>query len=105
MTRRNPRALEVPSRGMPLVSKPGEAPEPAALAAVGRRLGVAFHDGESLVRALTHSSFANENPLRVDGRPTANNERDEFLGDAVLDLAASHLIMERFPESAEGELS
>src|SRR5579859_3812558 len=90
---------------MPLISKAGEKPGGEALEGVYSRLGVRFRDPEALVRALTHSSFANENPLRTDGAPTANNERDEFLGDAVLDLAASHLIMERFPSAAEGELS
>jgi ribonuclease-3 len=90
---------------MPLVSKPGETPDSGAVEAARRRLGVRLDDPEALVRALTHSSFANENPIRIDGKPTANNERDEFLGDAVLDLAASHLIMERFPSAAEGELS
>src|SRR4051812_7024508 len=90
---------------MPLVSKPGEKPDPEALEAVQQRLRGRVFAAGSLLRPLTHSSFANENPIRIDGRPTINNERDEFLGDAVLDLAASHLIMERFPGSAEGELS
>lgn len=84
---------------------PGETPDAKTLAAIYAQLGVRFASAEVLVRALTHSSWANENPILPDGRQTGNNERDEFLGDAVLDLAASHLIMERFPRATEGELS
>lgn len=91
--------------GMPLVGKPGERPDEQLLEKLQQQLGVRFRDPEVLVRAVTHASWANENPVRVDGAPTQNNERDEFLGDAVLDLATSHLIMERFPISNEGELS
>lgn len=91
--------------GMPLVHKPGDSPAEKTLARAEKLLGFRFNDSESLIRALTHASYANENPLRTDGQPTLNNERDEFLGDAVLDLATSHLIMERFPNSPEGELS
>src|SRR5215475_7744501 len=50
--------------------------------------------------ALTHKSYVNEH--RDDG---ADNERLEFLGDAVVDLAVSHRLMERFPSADEGELS
>jgi ribonuclease-3 len=51
--------------------------------------------------ALTHRSFVHE------GRPgeAEDNERLEFLGDAVIDLAISHRLMERFPRLSEGELS
>lgn len=54
-----------------------------------------------LEEALTHPSFANEQrgPRRVD------NQRLEFLGDAVLGLCVTELLMERFPEAREGELS
>ena len=91
--------------GMQLVAKPGDTPDPKVVAHAQQLLGIRFQDPEVLVRAMTHASWANENPLRSDGAPTQNNVRDEFLGDAVLDLAASHLIMERFPRSPEGELS
>jgi ribonuclease-3 len=83
---------------------PGHLPNAKTLASIHEQLGVKL-SAEVLLRALTHTSWANENPVLPDGRPTANNERDEFLGDAVLDLAASHLIMERFPKATEGELS
>lgn len=84
---------------------PGETPDPKTFAAICEQLGVHFRSPAVLIRAVTHSTWASENPILPDGRPTENNERDEFLGDAVLDLAASHLIMEKFPRATEGELS
>lgn len=51
--------------------------------------------------ALTHKSWLNEAPS--SGR--ADNERLEFLGDAVLNLAVSDMLMRRFPDRAEGDLS
>jgi len=61
-------------------------------------LAYVFRNRELLERALTHSSYANE-------RATADNERLEFLGDAVLELAVSALLLERYPEAREGQLS
>ncbi len=66
-----------------------------------QRFGYGFREREHLKRALTHRSYANEMRLPA----TDHNERYEFLGDAVLDLAISHLLMEIFPDYAEGELS
>jgi len=60
------------------------------------RLGHRFVRGEHLLDALTHRSFA------VDQE---NNEKLEFLGDAVLSLAMSDVLMARFPEAREGDLS
>ena len=54
-----------------------------------------------LSMALCHSSYVNEQP---QGQ-LVSNERLEFLGDAVLNLAISHLLMRQHPELAEGELS
>jgi ribonuclease III len=65
------------------------------------RLGYSFRDGQRLESALTHKSYVNENPSW--GRP--DNERLEFLGDAVLDLVVGHLLMEAQPTRTEGELS
>lgn len=65
------------------------------------RLGHSFADLSLAVVALTHKSYANEH--RDD--PRVDNERLEFLGDAVVDLAVSHRLMERFPNANEGELS
>lgn len=55
---------------------------------------------EALLRlAVTHSSFVNDHPQELD------NERLEFLGDAVLSLLTSELLYERFPRCREGQLS
>jgi ribonuclease-3 len=76
---------------------------PAAdpVAALEATLGVTFPDRALALAALTHKSWVNEH--REEG--TAHNERLEFLGDAVVDLAVSQRLMERFPEAREGELS
>jgi ribonuclease-3 len=64
------------------------------------RLGYRFQDLARLDQALRHSSFAHENP---EAGPS--NEQMEFLGDAVLALTVSNLLLQHFPESSEGELS
>jgi ribonuclease III len=66
-----------------------------------RRLQLTFTDRSVALTALTHKSYTNEH--RSEGG--ADNERLEFLGDAVVDLAISHRLMERFPAAAEGQLS
>jgi ribonuclease-3 len=70
-------------------------------AALEQTLGHQFHDQRLCETALTHKSWLNESPdeQRVD------NERFEFLGDAVLALVVSDLLMKRFPDHPEGELS
>lgn len=75
-------------------------PEPD-LDAVARALGYRFQDSTLLRDALTHRSFANEYPARGP----RDNERLEFLGDAVLALGASALLWEHFPTASEGELT
>ena len=65
------------------------------------KLGYTFRQPALLEQALRHASFVNE---QGDLRLT-DNERLEFLGDAVLDLAISHLLMELYPEAEEGVLS
>ena len=67
---------------------------------LSKALGYEFGAPELLARALTHRSFANESGNEVD-----DNERLEFLGDAVIGLAVGHELMERFPDVAEGQLS
>lgn len=66
-----------------------------------KRIGASFRKISLLQRALTHKSFANEQKLP----PEEQNERLEFLGDAVLELAVSELLMKRYPEFSEGDLS
>ena len=60
-----------------------------------------FKDKGLLETALTHSSFDNEHHLEKH----QNNERLEFLGDAVLELVSSDVLFRRYPEKLEGELS
>lgn len=67
---------------------------------LAQRLGHRFANLDLLEQALRHSSYAYENP-----ESGGSNERLEFLGDAVLDLTVSTLLLARFPGSSEGELS
>ncbi len=60
-----------------------------------------FKNSSSLKEALTHRSYLNENPDR--GIP--NNERLEFLGDAILELAVTEELYNRFPNYDEGKLT
>jgi ribonuclease-3 len=64
-----------------------------------RALGVGFADPTLLDAALTHRSYAFEQELDV------NNERLEFLGDAVLGLVVTDMAYRTFPDLAEGELA
>jgi ribonuclease-3 len=75
--------------------------ESSAYARLEGLLGHRFADPRLLEEALTHKSFLNENSTA--GR--RHNERLEFLGDAVLGLCVGHLLMERFPDVREGDLS
>ncbi len=73
----------------------------ALLEDLQRKLTYIFHRMDLLSTALTHRSWVNEHP-RPDQE---DNERLEFLGDAVLDLCASDLLIEHFPDFDEGTLS
>lgn len=64
-------------------------------------LGHRFIDRSLLQTALCHRSFLNENQTLCD----SDNERMEFLGDAVLGLCVGHILMQRSPAKKEGELS
>ncbi len=66
-----------------------------------QKLAVQFRDYSLLTRALTHSSFWNERPEAV----LEDNERLEFLGDAVLDFVVGAYLYHHFPEMNEGELT
>ncbi len=68
------------------------------LAQLEKELGYSFSDVSLLLRALTHVSYDRE-------KSAGHNEVLEFLGDAVLDLAISDLLIRNFPEKSEGELS
>ena len=73
--------------------------EENALGSVERALGHRFRDRRLLLRALTHSSFANEDPDAED------NETLEFLGDSILNYLVSQLLFDAFPLEAEGTLT
>ncbi len=71
------------------------------LEALEERLGYQFRDRDLLETALTHRSYANEHA--ADG--ATDNEKLEYLGDAVLDLVVGHRLMDKYPQAREGELS
>ena len=64
-------------------------------------LGYRFVSRELLAQALRHASWCNEQP----GPRPEDNQRLEFLGDAVLSLCVGHRLMKRFPNAHEGDLS
>lgn len=64
------------------------------------KLGYTFKNLSLLEEALTHRSYLNENKSA-----SAHNERLEFLGDAVLELSATHFLYQKFPTKPEGELT
>lgn len=63
--------------------------------------GIEITDEELFKKAVTHSSYTKENSLNS----LLNYERLEFFGDAVLKLAVSEILMKKFPNSNEGELT
>src|SRR5436305_716458 len=108
----NPRMLSrlqaVPS--LPLPKHPKRPPKPAKawnprkpivydLAEFQCRLNYRFRNPALLKMALTHPSISTE----VSGEPY--NQRLEFLGDAVLQLALTHELYQRFPEFGEGPMT
>lgn len=64
-------------------------------------LDFTFGDKSLLTRALTHRSYLNEN----SDLPYLDNERLEFLGDAILDFVAAEFLYQHFPEMSEGDLT
>jgi len=82
------------------VSLPNEHALPEPPAELARRLGISFANISLLTRALTHRSFLNENAHAVE-----DNERLEFLGDAVLDFIVGAWVYHRCPDMAEGDLT
>ena len=65
------------------------------------RIGYTFGDSSLLMTALTHSSYANEHRHEHQ----KDNERLEFLGDAVLELASSVFLFETYPQMPEGDMT
>jgi len=66
-----------------------------------KKLGLSFNNKDLLTQAFVHRSYLNENPeFGLD-----QNERLEFLGDAVLELVVTEELYKQYPEKAEGELT
>ena len=66
-----------------------------------RTIGIKFNDADLLKQAFTHRSFLNEHKA-LKGK---HNERLEFLGDAVLELAITHYLYNEYPDKNEGDLT
>src|ERR1700742_3009576 len=60
-----------------------------------------FRESSLLQQALTHRSYVNEH----EGAGLSDNERLEFLGDAVLDFVSGEMLYQRFPQMPEGDLT
>ncbi len=79
------------TQGSPVEESPRE---------LSKRLGLEITDYRLISRALTHRSYLNEYPEALE-----DNERLEFLGDAVLDFLVGAWLYNRFPEMSEGQLT
>ena len=79
------------TKGDSLLEKPGK---------FAKRINLPINDLLLLQRALTHRSFLNENPHALE-----DNERLEFLGDAVLDFVVGSWLYKHYPEMSEGEMT
>ncbi|MBS4189191.1 ribonuclease III [Bacillus sp. FJAT-49705] len=66
-----------------------------------KKLGIEFKNEKLLKQAFTHSSYVNEHRRK----PNEDNERLEFLGDAVLELTVSKFLFIKYPMMSEGELT
>ena len=70
------------------------------IAKLNKSLGYTFKDGDLLIRSLTHSSF-----LLHTGKQLHNNQRLEFLGDSVIQLALTEELYRKYPDEREGKLT
>jgi ribonuclease-3 len=75
--------------------------EPKDPSGIEKQLGYEFNNKHLLQEALRHSSYVNE----LTNSDLRDNERLEFLGDAVLNLVVGHMLMHTYPELKEGDLS
>jgi len=66
-----------------------------------KKLGIRFKDKGLLEQAFTHRSYLNENV----GKNLEHNERLEFLGDAVIELAVTDYLYKKYPDKPEGDLT
>jgi ribonuclease III len=84
-----------------LIAQSQATPPAPSLQILQQKIGIHFRDPGLLLEAVTHSSFANESP-HVSPR---DNERLEYLGDAVLQLITAEYLYKHHPWAAEGELT
>lgn len=82
-------------------AQPGEIVVSKRMLSFEKKIGYTFRDKKLLRQALTHSSFANEKRLNK----LSNNERLEFLGDAVLELTSSEYLFHEHEKMPEGDLT
>jgi ribonuclease-3 len=75
--------------------------EPASIQELQEKLGFAFQQPERLLEAMTHSSYVNELATPVG----SDNQRLEFLGDAILDFVVGEWLFQRYLDAPEGELT
>jgi ribonuclease III len=83
------------------MSRPDKMTLAERVQALEERLGVSISRRDLALEALTHKTYVNENR----DQNLKDNQRLEFLGDAVVDLAVSHRLMDRCPGVPEGELT
>jgi len=83
-----------------MIENSGVSFHPETAAELAKRLELPFKDYSILYRALTHRSYLNEHPEALE-----DNERLEFLGDAILDFYVAAWLYNHFPEMAEGGLT
>ena len=74
---------------------------PKKLMELEKIIGYQFNNTNNLKEAITHRSFANEHR----NHQMKDNERLEFLGDAILDLIISKYLFDKYPVMPEGDLS
>lgn len=83
-----------------MIYQPNKRQMPESPADLAKRLSLPFTNLHLLIRALTHRSYINEHSDALE-----DNERLEFLGDAVLDFVVGAWLYNHFPEMTEGELT
>ena len=71
------------------------------LSALEKKMNIRFNNTNLLKQALVHKSYINENPQF----PVDHNERLEFLGDAVLELAVTEYLFKHYPRTPEGDMT
>lgn len=88
-------------RGLPQKNGTFSETVKESFAILQQELGVQFVDHNLLYQAFTHSSYVNEHRRKL----YTDNERLEFLGDAVLELSISEYLFQKFTAMSEGELT